>query len=180
MFAFAWHRWWCKVSMAQDSGGHFEFKNGGITLQDPDCYHRGPTQMLYGDNQLAEKHDDPLCPRLIMTTLPGSYCRVKMKSGRAGAALWTSFSPHSAMLLAWATSGGSRTYVTATVEVSTTVLPFDISITLVGFTGHLEFRPLMLFHTLPGWYWLIDWSCDVYDVSHFELCGVEPISCSEV
>ena len=48
--------------MAQDSGSHFEFKNGGVKLQDPDCYHRGPTDMLYGDNQLAGKHDDPLSP----------------------------------------------------------------------------------------------------------------------
>ena len=39
--------------MAQDSGGHFESQNGGIKLQDPDCYH---TNVLYGDNKLAEKH----------------------------------------------------------------------------------------------------------------------------
>ena len=43
--------------MAQDSGSHFEIQNGGIKLQDPDCYH---TNMLYGDNKLAEKHDDAL------------------------------------------------------------------------------------------------------------------------
>ena len=43
--------------MAQDSGSHFEIQNGDIKLQDPDCYH---TNMLYGDNKLAEKHDDAL------------------------------------------------------------------------------------------------------------------------
>ena len=45
--------------MAQDRGVHFEIKNGGIKLQDPDCYH---TNMLYRDNKLAEKHDDALSP----------------------------------------------------------------------------------------------------------------------
>ena len=43
--------------MAQDSGIHFEIQNGGNKLQYPDCYH---TNMLYGDNKLAEKHDDAL------------------------------------------------------------------------------------------------------------------------
>ena len=43
--------------MAQDRVGHFEIQNGGIKLHDPDCYH---TNMMYGDNKLAEKHDDAL------------------------------------------------------------------------------------------------------------------------
>ena len=45
--------------MAQDGGCHFEIPNGGIKLQDPDCYH---TNMLYGDNKLVEKRDDALSP----------------------------------------------------------------------------------------------------------------------
>ena len=45
--------------MAQDRGGNLEIQNGDIKLQDPDCYH---TNMSYGDNKHAGKHDDALSP----------------------------------------------------------------------------------------------------------------------
>ena len=72
-----------------------------------------------------------------------------MKSVRVGAALWTSFSPHSAMPWAWATSGVSRTYVTATVEVSTTT--FDISVTLGALQRKNSKNPKLLWKWVGRW-----------------------------
>ena len=44
--------------MAQDIGGHFEIQNGDTKLQYPERYY---TNMLYGDNKLAENMMT-LCP----------------------------------------------------------------------------------------------------------------------
>ena len=42
----------------------------GNKLQEPTCYHI----VLYSRlNKLAEKHNEPLPPRLVMMTLSGSY-----------------------------------------------------------------------------------------------------------
>ena len=42
----------------------------GNKLQEPTCYHI----ILYSrHNKLAEKHNKPLLPRLVMMTLSGSY-----------------------------------------------------------------------------------------------------------
>ena len=50
--------------MTQDCGAHLKIRN------DPDCYH---TNMLYGDNKLAEKHDDAFpSPGRVKKILSGS------------------------------------------------------------------------------------------------------------
>ena len=44
----------------------------GNKLQEPTCYHI----VLYSrHNKLAEKHNEPLPPRLVMMTLSGSYTK---------------------------------------------------------------------------------------------------------
>ena len=47
----------CKGNILKDHGGHSEIQNGGIKLHDPDCYH---ISILYGDNNLVEKHGEAL------------------------------------------------------------------------------------------------------------------------